>query len=287
MIEMIFGTEINQVLGMNSIGEEFDYGFKMKPAEEGEESESERCELVEFQYPDEAFHMITQLNWEDDVVWNGDDIKHKVHQKLNAKGGLVSGWLPTSNNRVAYAAQKTTPAAPAATKSTTGGGGVKGGAKAVVAKPPVVVEESPTEDVWHSIFPVENDELVFGHWEDDVIWDCENMKQIPTPKILTLDANDENVILGIPDDIDPATKQAYVQQPVKVKIPHPHVRKSKLLLGKAGVINVLEDDTPPPPSENNDKDPYNISNDEFYAAKATEAAIKGLSIRDHILATDE
>lgn len=262
------------ILGVPETGEEFDYGFKMKPAEEGEESESERCELVEFQYPDEAFHMITQLNWEDDVVWNGDDIKHKVHQKLNAKGGLVSGWLPTSNNRVAYAAQKTTPAAPAATKSTTGGGGVKGGAKAVVAKPPVVVEESPTEDVWHSIFPVENDELVFGHWEDDVIWDCENMKQIPTPKILTLDANDENVILGIPDDIDPATKQAYVQQPVKVKIPHPHVRKSKLLLGKAGVINVLEDDTPPPPSENNDKDPYNISNDEFYAAKATEAAIK-------------
>ena len=145
----------------------------------------------------------------------------------------------------------------------------------VIGKPVPVVEESPAEDVWHSIFPVENDELVLGQWEDDVIWDCENMKSIPTPKILTLDANDENVILGIPDDIDPATKQAYVQQPVKVKIPHPHVRKSKLLLGKAGVINVLEDDTPPPPSENNDKDPYNISNDEFYAAKATEAAIKG------------
>lgn len=262
------------ILGVPETGEEFDYGFKMRPTEEGEECEDEGGEIVEFRYPDEAFHMITQLNWEDDVVWNGDDIKHKVHQKLNAKGGLASGWLPTSSNRVAYAAQKTTPAVPAATKSTTGGGGVKGGAKAVVAKPVVVVEESPTEDVWHSIFPVENDELVLGHWEDDVIWDCENMKHIPTPKILTLDANDENVILGIPDDIDPATKQAYVQQPVKVKIPHPHVRKSKLLLGKAGVINVLEDDTPPPPSENNDKDPYNISNDEFYAAKATEAAIK-------------
>ena len=66
---------------------------------------------------------------------------------------------------------------------------------------------------------------------------------------------------------------------MQVKIPHPHVRKSKLLLGKAGVINVLEDDSPPPPSENNEKDPYNISNDEYYAAKATEAAIKGAVAR--------
>jgi transcription initiation factor TFIID subunit 1 len=48
-----------------------------------------------------------------------------------------------------------------------------------------------------------------------------------------------------------------------VKIPHPHVKKSKLLLGKAGVINVLEqDDTPPPPPKSlTDMDPFNISND--------------------------
>lgn len=28
--------------------------------------------------PDDAFHMITQYNWEDDIIWNGDDLKHKV-----------------------------------------------------------------------------------------------------------------------------------------------------------------------------------------------------------------
>lgn len=227
--------------------------------------------------------MVTQLNWEDEIVWNGEEIKHKVMQKLNSKGGLASGWLPTATNRVALATQK---AAPAATPTTGKGGnsGAKGGAKSGANKPGAEAAkaaaaapppEDPADDVWHSIFPVENDELVFGLWEDDIIWDSENMKTLPNPKILVLDTNDENVILSIPDDIDPATKQAYVQQPVKVKIPHPHVRKSKLLLGKAGVINVLEDDAPPPPSENNEKDPYNISNDEFYAAKATEAAIKG------------
>lgn len=29
-------------------------------------------------FPDDAFLMVTQLHWEDDVVWDGNDIKHKV-----------------------------------------------------------------------------------------------------------------------------------------------------------------------------------------------------------------
>lgn len=30
-------------------------------------------------FPDDAFLMVTQLHWEDDVVWDGNDIKHKVN----------------------------------------------------------------------------------------------------------------------------------------------------------------------------------------------------------------
>lgn len=60
------------------------------------------------------------------------------------------------------------------------------------------------DNTWYSIFPVENEELVYGTWEDEVIWDAENMPKVPKPKILTLDPNDENIILGIPDDVDPS-----------------------------------------------------------------------------------
>lgn len=41
-----------------------------------------------------------------------------------------------------------------------------------------------------------------------MIWDAENMTQIPKPTILTLDPNDENIILGVPDDIDPSKQIA-------------------------------------------------------------------------------
>lgn len=30
------------------------------------------------EFADDAFLMVSQLHWEDDVIWNGDDIKHKV-----------------------------------------------------------------------------------------------------------------------------------------------------------------------------------------------------------------
>lgn len=61
------------------------------------------------------------------------------------------------------------------------------------------------DDTWYSIFPVENEELVYGKWEDNIIWDPENMNTIPEPTVLTLDPNDENIILGIPEDVDPST----------------------------------------------------------------------------------
>lgn len=61
---------------------------------------------------------------------------------------------------------------------------------------------------------------------------------------------------------------------MKVKIPHPHVKKSKILLGKAGVITTIEEESPPPPPKSPDKDPFNISNDEYYQPKSSEQTIK-------------
>ena len=59
-----------------------------------------------------------------------------------------------------------------------------------------------------------------------------------------------------------------------MKIPHPHVKKSKILLGKAGVITTIQEESPPPPPKETTKDPYNLSNDEYYEAKSSERMIK-------------
>ena len=58
------------------------------------------------------------------------------------------------------------------------------------------------------------------------------MDYIPAPKMLTLDLNDDNIILKMPDDKDPdesGDKPATVEKKKDVK-------RSRLLLGKAGII---------------------------------------------------
>lgn len=49
--------------------------------------------------------MVTQLQWEDDVIWNGEDVKHKVTKTQRAS---LAGWLPSSmtRNATAYNAQQ-------------------------------------------------------------------------------------------------------------------------------------------------------------------------------------
>ena len=112
-----------------------------------------------------------------------------------------------------------------------------------------------------------------GRWEDEVIWDHENMPVKLQPRMVSMDPNDDNIILGIPEDIDPSTLPS--DEPVrKVKIIQKHVKKSRMLLNRSGIISVIEEESPPPPPKHVDKDPYNISNDEFYVTKTQESSIK-------------
>ncbi|XP_043674036.1 transcription initiation factor TFIID subunit 1 isoform X1 [Vespula pensylvanica] len=267
------------MLQVPETGDGFNYGFKII-----DKSEQQDNKVNNDQFSDDAFLMVSQLHWEDDVVWNGDDIKHKVTQKLNSKNN-AAGWVPSSVNRTAQAFSQpgkggTVPVAPnvrlATSQITTPLHMQSQKAKVNMNKGNQQQQqrEENYDDTWYSIFPVENEELVYGLWEEEVIWDPENMKKIPKPKILTLDPNDENIVLGIPDDIDPALLHKDNGPQPKVKIPHPHVKKSKLLLGKAGVINVLEEDTPPPPPKSPDRDPFNISNDTYYMPRSSETTLR-------------
>ena len=51
-----------------------------------------------------------------------------------------------------------------------------------------------------SLFPIENYELVYGQWENDVIWDSEAVDHIPMPSLAQIDPNDPNFIIGLPEE---------------------------------------------------------------------------------------
>uniref|UniRef100_A0A672V139 Transcription initiation factor TFIID subunit n=1 Tax=Strigops habroptila TaxID=2489341 RepID=A0A672V139_STRHB len=141
----------------------------------------------------------------------------------------LAGWLPSSmtRNATAYNAQQ------------------------------VSVDEDKT---WYSIFPIDNEELVYGRWEDNIIWDDQAMETYLDPPVLTLDPNDENIILEIPDEKEEMTSNS----PSKENKKESSLKKSRILLGKTGVIKEEPQQNMSQPEV---KDPWNLSNDEFYYPK--------------------
>uniref|UniRef100_A0A673MZ86 Transcription initiation factor TFIID subunit n=1 Tax=Sinocyclocheilus rhinocerous TaxID=307959 RepID=A0A673MZ86_9TELE len=204
------------MLGVPEDGSGFHYGFKLRDDQMQDTTDT----------ADELFLMVTQLQWEEDIIWNGEDVKHKGTKTQRAS---LAGWLPTSmtRNANAYNAQQ-------------------------------AAHEDDTP--WFSIFPIDNEELVYGRWEDNIIWDDQSMDCLPSPPILTLDPNDENIILEIPDEKEERASHS----PSKENKKETALKKSRILLGKTGVI---KDEPQQNMSQPEIKDPWNLSNDEFYYPK--------------------
>lgn len=247
--------------------------------------------------PDDCFHMISQLPWEDEVVWDGQEEAPKILGKLTKKG-QAAGWIPSAMHRRAseYNQQvkkisinqsavtnqlaSTTLAACGVTPSGRTGMGHsfnKHGNKQA---------NNEADVFWYSIFPVENEDLVYGAWERDIIWDPDNIPQLPRQRIVTLDPNDENIVFQIPEDKPPNVhdqaqaaanshlgRKSLNQQSQKEK--KENARRSKIILNKAGAIVEPEIISPPPDDTTSEKQPWNISNDEYYSFKAApDVALK-------------
>lgn len=259
----------------------FDFCFKKRNQEnreqesdDDESSEEVEDDVVSNHSLEDCYHMVTQGQWEDEIIWNGEDCKQKILAK-NTEKYNAAGWIPSGQNRTAGSyikqvrgltlptlGQKSTSQSSISTLSLT---------KNKDKNKDQNISEAEKDETWYSMFPAENEELIYGIWENEIIWDTENPSKIPEPKILTLDPNDENIVLGIPDDIDPnAVKpKEVIPIPLKEKKEH-HLKKSRILLGKAGVIAEPEPESPPPLEEEKNKDPYNISNDDYYNPKLVQ-----------------
>uniref|UniRef100_A0A8D8TL30 Transcription initiation factor TFIID subunit 1 n=1 Tax=Cacopsylla melanoneura TaxID=428564 RepID=A0A8D8TL30_9HEMI len=159
------------MLDVPETGEGFNYGFKVKDKKQDEEEEEKdkKTDNQENQFPDDAYLMISQLKWEDDVIWNGDDVRHKINKnssKINA-----AGWVPSGGNRTAQAFSQ-----PGKGVSPLTGGSTRF-PNTQINTPTTKMKASSKlharhqddnqDDTWYSIFPVENEELVYGIWEDE------------------------------------------------------------------------------------------------------------------------
>uniref|UniRef100_A0A8D0ATR3 Transcription initiation factor TFIID subunit n=1 Tax=Sander lucioperca TaxID=283035 RepID=A0A8D0ATR3_SANLU len=228
------------MLGVSEDGSNFNYGLKLKEHQSNKELSALENEL---------FLMVTQLKWEDDIIWNGEDIKHKGTKTQRAS---LAGWLPSSmtRNANAYNAQQVS--------SISGSKREKNSHENQCKFESLAFQEE--DSPWFSIFPIDSEELVYGRWEDNIIWDDQEMEHMLMPPVLTLDPNDENIILEIPNEKEEMTSHS----PSKENKKETAIKKSRILLGKTGVI---KDEPQQNMSQPEQKDPWNLSNDEFYYPK--------------------
>merc|ERR1711951_278381 len=98
--EKVDDFDYNLKLAVESI--EGDGGTK-KAAPADQQPTARRLADAEIDFSEDAFLMVTQLNWEEDVIWNGEEQRHKVLQKLQSKNN-AAGWVPSSYNRTASGA---------------------------------------------------------------------------------------------------------------------------------------------------------------------------------------
>ncbi|KAI1902695.1 hypothetical protein AGOR_G00018660 [Albula goreensis] len=218
------------MLGVPEDGSGFHYGFRLKELQEGlqeppamapqEEQEQNEEEEERTALENELFLMVTQQG------------------------------LTRSNSQLVPPTPPPMPKAPSLTSGSS--------KRDKHSQDQQAIHEDDTP--WFSIFPIDNEELVYGRWEDNIIWDDQAMERLLTPPVLTLDPNDENIILEIPDEKEERTSNS----PSKENKKESALKKSRILLGKTGVIKEEPQQNMSQPEV---KDPWNLSNDEFYYPK--------------------
>lgn len=219
----------------------------------------------------DCFHMISQLPWEEEVVWDGQEEASKIMAKAG-KRCQAAGWIPSAMHRLAsdFSHQIRDFTRPQTTTNPT-----------TVSRQDKHNKQSNEQDtVWYSIFPVDNEDLVHGVWERDIIWDPESTSQLPIRRYIVLDPNDDNIIFEIPEErptssANPSNAQSNRKAMSHQREKKENLKRSKIILGKSGVIVEPEVISPPPDDLSCERKPWNISNDEYYSFKAApDVALK-------------
>lgn len=123
--------------------------------------------------PDDAYLMVTQQHWEDKVMF---DVPYTPSPQFSGLGGI---WKPL--NEASSSSRGQLGGAGRTSAEGASNGGLGNG----------------------SLFPIDNYELAYHRWEDDVILDSEAMDHIPRPSLAQIDPNDGNFVIGIPEEPPP------------------------------------------------------------------------------------
>ena len=155
---------------------------------------------------EDAFLMVTQQHWEDKILW---EVPYTPGPAVSGAGKQLTWHLARPTGVLLYNCD------------------VVGGVWRTVGDSPSVTcfanKPSDSSTAGHaktqSIFPVENFDLIYKRWEDDIIYDSDAVECLPQPSLPLIDPNDPNFILGVPEE-PPVTLPTEKEKKVKMLPSH-------------------------------------------------------------------
>ncbi|KAJ1371756.1 hypothetical protein KIN20_033758 [Parelaphostrongylus tenuis] len=236
--------------GVPSTASTYDYGLVKRRKEPGTENEPEgkllAAELIE---------------WEDDIVIEGDDFREEVLDDLKYGVEPACGWVPTQYTRSYEQFMLAVKNEALDLMFQPLDKGITPSPIALASHSDIITEPSAS----HSLFPHDFVGQHEDRWEDDVI-----VRSQAKPKVLSLDYLDDPLVYGMPDDRrsdDPTDMTP--NKPFDRK-EHQFTKKSKMILGQVQQRQKQEEEEQMETSvaQLTDKDPFNLSNDDYYLPKA-------------------
>ena len=140
-------------------------------------------------------------------------------------------------------------------------------------------------DNGHAIFPPDNVGVERSDWEDNIIFDLNDIKTPPVPKLMTLEPEDDPKIIGIPDDIKLDDFDGDESKSSERK-DHQFTKKSKLILSQVQMRQKQEEQEQMESTmaQMADRDALHISTDDTYQPKTNKSralVFSGGSIIQH------
>lgn len=218
---------------------------------------------------EENFLLINTINWEDNIILdtnqtqtiNYDTIsnRNEPSQATNQSAELINerikyaGWVPSNEHRTLLSYQSKILGKKADYLESYKDQAVPA-AQSTGKHQAASAQSASIQLNWNSIFPNENYDFVYGDWEKKIILDPKQIdSSLLNPPEFYIDPNDDNLLLGVPDDplllqsatgasqnADEAksreTEELTQKQKEKSKLYESRNKITKSLLGKSGVL---------------------------------------------------
>ena len=84
------------MMGVSETGQGFDYGIKLDP---DAPITTEKILSQKSQFPADAFLPFNLVHWEDDIIYDGEDVRQSVIDKLSSGNIPICGWIATQHTR--------------------------------------------------------------------------------------------------------------------------------------------------------------------------------------------